>query len=137
MKEQTDSANVCHSAVIKYYNFQDIIQDIKTYEDKLEVLMKAPPTKRSKNNDGIGEVVLKRNQPDHPISKLKVEYAERLDWYKGVQLVVIDECDYVMYEYTDLFTKWMDYWRDMEIIVVLLTATPVRVGDPLERLMMS
>ena len=64
---------------------------------------------------------------------MKVEYAERLDWYKGVQLVVIDECDYVMYEHTDLFTKWMDYWRDMEIIVVLLTATPVRVGDPLER----
>ena len=61
MKEQTDSANVCHSAVIKYHNFQDIIQDIKTYEDKLEVLMKAPPTKRMKNNDGIGEVVIKRN----------------------------------------------------------------------------
>jgi hypothetical protein len=24
-------------------------------------LMKAPPTKRMKNNDGIGEVVIKRN----------------------------------------------------------------------------
>ena len=57
---------------------------------------------------------------------LDKEYNKYFDWYKDVSIVVMDESDKAIFEHLHKFNKWMEYWIANKVIVIMLTATPLR-----------
>ena len=63
---------------------------------------------------------------------LDKEYKDEFDWYKDVSIVVMDESDKAIFEHLQKFHRWMEYWIANKVIVIMLTATPLRVGTGME-----
>ena len=69
---------------------------------------------------------------DKKLKALELKYKDQFEWYMHVSVVVMDESDKAIFEQLEKFHRWMEYWIANKVIVVMLTATPLRVGTGME-----
>jgi hypothetical protein len=57
---------------------------------------------------------------------------EGIEWYIGLDIVMLDESDLVMFEGHKLFSVWMDAWQQKGTQVICLTATVTTKSHSIE-----